>query len=75
MSAISDDGVYYTRPPETKTLAKQLDEMRKDNKELRTRVIKLLKDKRFEELLRDEHKGLQNAWDQYQIMLKLVQGE
>ena len=75
MSAISDDGVYYTRPPETKTLAKQLDEMRKDNKELRTRVIKLLKDKRFEELLRDEHKGLQNAWDQYQIMLELVQGE
>jgi len=75
MSAISDDGVYYTRPPETKTLAKQLDEMRKDNKELSTRVIKLLKDKRFEELLRDEHKGLQNAWDQYQIMLKLVQGE
>ena len=66
---------YYTSQPKTKTLAEQLDEMRKDNKELRTRVIKLLKDKRFEELLRDEHKGLQNAWDQYQIMLKLVQGE
>jgi len=49
--------------------------MRKDNNEMRTTLIKLLKDKKYEELLRNEHKGLQNAWESYQIMLKLVQGE
>jgi len=75
MTAISDNGLFLPGRPETKTLANQLNEMREDNKELRTTLRKLIKNQKFEELLRDEHEGLQNAWESYQIMLKLVQGE
>ena len=76
MPGSSDGGYsdYYTSRQGVRSSTERLAELQRKNRILRNKLIILTSKQKHEELLRDEHKSLQNAWESYQIMLKLVQG-
>ena len=57
------------------TVVDRIKELKSEKQELTNEIILFRTNQRFEELMRESHPPLQNAWEQYQIMLNLIRSQ